>query len=159
FKLLMIFKPDETVELFGLPLKGFRAVITSTYKSGLRYTPFTLERVNPETGRPEYEPIQNQPFASVGSPWFWADFKLSRDLFIGRTGRLSLTFEVKNFTNYRSAAIVNPVTGRAYEEGDPLPLSFRDPLYPDPQNNGAPPFNPARFTAPRQIWFGAQVQF
>ncbi|MEO1417937.1 MAG: TonB-dependent receptor [Bacteroidota bacterium] len=159
FKLLMIFKPDETVELFGLPLKGFRAVITSTYKSGLRYTPFTLERINPETGRPEYEPIQNQPFASVGSPWFWADFKLSRDLFIGRTGRLSLTFEVKNFTNYRSAAIVNPVTGRAYEEGDPLPLSFRDPLYPDPQNNGAPPFNPARFTAPRQIWFGAQVQF
>ncbi|MEM9983733.1 MAG: TonB-dependent receptor [Bacteroidota bacterium] len=158
-KMLAIFTPDSSNYLGPIPLKGVRLALIATYKSGLRYTPQELIRINDQTGRPEYEPIITQPFDATGSPWFWVDARLSRDFFVGRTGRLSLSIEVKNLTNYLSSAIVNPVTGRAWEEGDDLPLSFRDPKYPDPQDNGPPPDNPARFLAPRHIFFGAQVKF
>lgn len=156
-KLLMIFTPDSTSYWGPVPLEGFRATLSGSWKSGLRYTPFTLNRIDGSTGRPEYERIDDQPFSEVGSSWFWLNLKVTRDIFWGKNGRASLSFEVKNMTDYESAAIVNGVTGTAYREGDPLPLSFRDPNYPDPQNNGLPPFNPARWLAPRQIMFGMQV--
>ncbi|MEM7512088.1 MAG: TonB-dependent receptor, partial [Bacteroidota bacterium] len=157
-KLLALFTPDSSVYIGGFPLKGFRLSVSSTWKSGLRYTPFTLARVNDFTGRPEYERLDDRPFDEVGTYWFWTDASLSRDFFLG-PATLSLSIAVTNLTNYRSAAIVNGVTGDAYEFGDPLPLEVRDPLFPDPQNNGIPPFNPARFTAPRQVLFGVQLQF
>jgi outer membrane receptor protein involved in Fe transport len=158
-KLLLIFTPDSSISLGSLGLEGFRATLNTQFKSGLRYTPHRLVQVSPESGRPEYEPIEDQPFAAIGAPWFWADARISRDFSFGQTGKLSLSFEVKNLTNFRSALIVNPVTGRGYEYGDPLPLSFRDPLYPDPQDRGLPPENPARFMAPRQMLFGLQVSW
>lgn len=157
-KLLLILTPDATVYLGSIPMDGFRFSLTGTWKSGLRYTPHTVARINPESGRPEYEPIEDQPFSRVGAAWFWMDARLSRDFSFGRDHALSLSFELKNLTNYRSAAIINPVTGRAYREGDPLPLSFRDPSYPDPQDRGIPPFNPARFLEPRQMLFGIQIR-
>lgn len=158
-KLLLIFTPDSTVYLRNMPLKGFRVTLSSTYKSGLRYTPQQLVRFNENSGRPEYEPIIDQPFAEVGAPWFWTNLIVSRDFFVGRTGRLSLSVELENLTNYQSSAIVNAVTGRAWEPGDDLPLSFRDPQYPDPQDNGLPPDNPARYLKRRHILFGAQFSF
>lgn len=157
-KMLALFTPDSTVFIGGFPLKGFRLSVSSTWKSGLRYTPYQLVRVNDFTGRPEYERIDERPFDEVGTYWFWTDATLSRDFSLGPT-TLSLSVEVTNLTNYRSAAIVNGVTGDAYEFGDPLPLEARDPLFPDPLNNGIPPFNPARFTTPRQVLFGVQLQF
>jgi len=156
-KMLLIFTPDSTVYLGPVPLEGLRVSLSGTYKSGLRYTPFELVRVDASSGRPEYERIEDQPFAKVGAPWFWMDLRISRDFHITRRSSVALSFEVKNLTNYQSSAIVNGVTGRAWQEGDPLPLSFRDPAYPDPQDNGLPPNNPARFLAPRQILFGLQV--
>jgi len=158
FKFLTIFTPDSTVRLWGLPLKGFRASITATYKSGLRYTPFDSVRTN-EFGRVEYEPIIDQPFSKVGAAWFWMDLRISRDFYIGKTGRLSLSFEVNNLTNYLSSATVNGITGRAWQEGDPVPLGQRDPRFLDPQDNGLPPDNPARYLAPRHTLFGAQFTF
>ena len=158
-KLLLILTPDSTQYLGPVPLRGFRLTLSSTLKSGLRYTPFTLSRINEDSGRPEYERIDNQPFARIGAPWFWTDLRLSRDLFIGQNGSISLSFELKNLTDYKSAAIVNGVTGSAWEPGDDLPLGFRDPRYPDPQDNGLPPNNPARYLAPRQMLFGIQVAF
>jgi len=157
-KLLLIFTPDSSVYLGNFPLKGFRATLTGTYKSGLRYTPYELVRINEGSGRPEYEPIQDRPLDEVGKFWSWVDLKLSKDFYIGNTSRLSLQFEVRNLFNYRSPVIINGVTGDAYREGDPLPLSFRDPQYPDPQDRGLPPFNPARFMAPRQTLFGLEVK-
>lgn len=158
-KLLAIFTPDSTNYLWGIPLRGFRAALTATYKSGLRYTPHQQVGTVEGSDRPQYEPIQDQPFARVGAPWFWVDLRLSRDFFIGKRLRLSLSFEVKNLTNYLSPAIINPVTGRAWEFGDDLPVDDRDPRYPDPQDNGAPPDNPARYLAPRHIFFGVQATF
>lgn len=158
-KLLVVLTPDSTNRLGNFPLKGFRVTASSTLKSGLRYTPFRLLRINEQSGRPEYERIDDQPFSKIGSSWFWTDIRISRDFFFGKRFRASLSFELKNATNFKSAAIVNGVTGRAYEFGDPLPLNFRDPLYPNPQDRGLPPDNPARFLAPRQSLFGLEFRF
>ncbi|MEM7372199.1 MAG: TonB-dependent receptor [Bacteroidota bacterium] len=158
-KLLLIFTPDSTVYFRNVPLRGFRITMSSTFKSGLRYTPYQLIRVNENSGRPEYEPIQDQPFSNVGAPWFWTNLIVSRDFFLGKGRKLSLSVELENLTNYQSSAIVNGVTGRAWQEGDDLPLSFRDPRYPDPQDNGTPPNNPARYLTPRHILLGAQFAF
>ncbi len=160
-KLWLAFTPDSTVYLGKIPLEGFRVTMTSSFKSGLRYTPFFLAQVNEFSGRPEYERIDDQPFAKVGSPWFWLNMRVSRDFFLGKNRNSSLTlyFEVENLTNYRSAAIINGVTGTAYELGDPVPLTWRDVNYPDPQDRGLPPLNPARYLAPRHIWFGGQFSF
>ena len=55
--------------------------------------------------------------------------------------------EVTNLLNTNNTAIVNPVTGRAWEVGDPVPSEWRilhlDPR--DPRSYGSPPDNPARY--------------
>ncbi|MFK7972514.1 MAG: TonB-dependent receptor [Bacteroidia bacterium] len=157
-KLFVAYTPDSTQNIGRFPLKGFRVTLNSTLKSGLRYTPQRLLRTNEISGRPEYEPIEDQPFAAVSAPWFWANLRISRDIFLGQRGRrVTFSFELENITNFQSAAIVNPVTGRGYELGDPTPLSWRDPNFPDPQDRGLPPTNPARFLQPRHVWFGIEV--
>ncbi|MEL6591109.1 MAG: hypothetical protein AAFQ68_13555 [Bacteroidota bacterium] len=156
---MAILTPDSTNYIGNFPLEGFRATLSATWKSGLRYTPFALTGTNQETGRPEWERIEDQPFAEVGSAWFWMDLMISRDFVLGPRSMLSLSFEMTNMTDYQSASIINGVTGRAWEPGDPTPLSWRDPSFPDPQDRGTPPNNPARYLAPRQMMFGVQLKF
>lgn len=159
-KLSLLFKPDTTIKLFGLPLQGFRFFLSSTLKSGLRYTPYEQTGVS-DAGRPIYEPIIDQPFSKIGAPWFWTDFKVTRDLAFGpkKSQRMSLSFEVKNIFNNRNSQIINGVTGKAYRDGDPLPFDTRDPSYPDPQDRGLPPYNPARYMTPRQMMIGLSFDF
>ena len=158
FKLMIIFKPDTSFRIGRVNFNNFRVFFNSTYKSGLRYTPNIQNGVTP-TGRPIYEPDELNPFSEIGSAWWNTDIRITRDVPIKRGQVLSFSFEVKNLFDNKNAAIINPVTGRAYEAGDPLPNGFRDPNYPDPQDNGAPPFNPARFLTPRQVMFGVMWQF
>lgn len=158
FKLMIIFKPDTSFRIGRFSLNNFRVFFNSTYKSGLRYTPTIQNGITP-TGRPIYEPDELNPFSEIGSAWWNTDIRITRDIPIKRGQMLSFSFEVKNLFDNKNAAIINPVTGRAYEAGDPLPNGFRDPNYPDPQDNGAPPFNPARFLAPRQVMLGVMWQF
>ncbi len=157
-KLLVIFKPDTSFRIGRVSFDKFRVFFTSTYKSGLRYTPFYQNGTAP-TGRPIYEADDKNPFSELGSPWWNTDIRITRDFKLKKDQVLSFSFEVKNLFNNKNAAIINPVTGRAYELGDQLPNGFRDPNYPDPQDNGAPPFNPARFLTPRQMMVGLSWQF
>lgn len=157
-KLLVIFKPDTSFRIGRVSFDKFRVFFTSTYKSGLRYTPYFQNGTAP-TGRPIYEPDEKNPFSELGSPWWNTDIRITRDFKLKKGQLLSFSFEVKNLFNNKNAAIINPVTGRAYELGDQLPNGFRDPNYPDPQDNGAPPFNPARFLTPRQMMLGLSWQF
>lgn len=154
----IIFTPDSSINLWKIPLKGFRFFLSATYKSGLRYTPYELQGTN-DIGRPIYISDQDSPYTEIGQSWYWADFKISRD-FVTENGRgLSLSIEIKNITNRRNTQIVNPVTGKAYEYGDPVPESWRDLAYPDPLDESTPPTNPARYTSPRQILYGISFKF
>lgn len=159
-RMTMLFKGNDTLKLFGkLPSKGWRFFMTSTLKAGLRYTPFELTDTA-DSGRPIYERIDDQPFSEFARPWFWTDVKLSRDIFFNdNKSQITFSAEVRNLFNNKNAQIVNGVTGRAYEPGDPLPNGFRDPNYPDPQDNGIPPTNPARYRTPIQTIFGINFRF
>jgi outer membrane receptor protein involved in Fe transport len=154
-KASLILKPDTSVRIFGIPMNGFRVFVSSTLKSGLRYTPY-LKTGTAANGRDIYEPDVNNPFGKVGAPWFWTDVKLTRDFAFGKKKqqRASLSFEVRNVFNNKNSQILNPVTGKAYRNGDPLPWGVRDPKYPDPQDSGLPPTNPARYMTPRQMMLG-----
>jgi outer membrane receptor protein involved in Fe transport len=128
------------------------------YQSGKRYTPQILIGYLSD-GRPEYEADENNPLSKIGSDWFWMDLSLDKYFKFSKF-RLTLSVEVTNLLNRKNGAIINPVTGKAYEYGDPTPNSWNDPLYPDLQAPLSPfPFNPARFLTPRQIKFGIAFQY
>lgn len=154
----IIYTPDTNARLFGIPLKGFRFFLFSTWKSGLRYTPF-LAGGTSDLGRTIYEVKPNSLNKEVGSAWFWTDLSISRDIFISKKVRAYLSFEIKNLFDNKNAQLVNPVTGRAYSNGDPLPFEQRDPRYTDPNTSGLPPTNPARFLQPRQFMYGIGFNF
>jgi outer membrane receptor protein involved in Fe transport len=154
----VIYTPDTSVVLFNVPLKGFRFFFTSTFKSGMRYTPQRINGYN-EIGRPRYEPIPTQPNSKIGSSWFWSDLKITRDFRMGRKKFVSFSVEINNIFNNKNAQIINPVTGRAYQDGDNVTYTQRDPRYPNPQDSGLPPNNPARYLQPRQVIYGISFSF
>ncbi len=127
-----------------------------TYKSGLRYTPTFLSGREPLTGQPIYELDESRRNARLGSPWRWVDMRLTRSFY---KDRLSLFVEVRNLFGHKNAAIINPVTGRAYEYPDDVPLGWSDPKYPSPLSGGPPPDNPARYLPPRQLFLGLNWNF
>jgi len=137
-------------------MKGFRLFVSSTYKSGLRYTPQRTAGVD-ERGRLRYEPIEETPFTRLGSSWFWTDLRLTRDFMLVGRFAASASVEVSNVFNSKNAQIVNPVTGTAFQAGDALPYGQRDPAFPGPRDGGLLPSNPARYLQPRQILFGISV--
>jgi hypothetical protein len=74
--------------------------------------------------------------------------------------KFSLFVEVNNLLDTKNSAIINPVTGEAYELGDPTPSSWNDPNYPDLQAPITPfPDNPARYLTRRNIKFGVSLIF
>ncbi|MEQ9186270.1 MAG: TonB-dependent receptor [Cryomorphaceae bacterium] len=158
FKAGITFLPDSNIKIGRFSLQGFRAFLSGTYKSGLRYTPHVYNGTN-DIGRPLYVRDDNRPNANIGQAWTWVDLKITRD-FVNSKGRgLSISIEIKNMFNRRNTQIVNPVTGRAYEYGDPVPDSWRDLAYPDPLDRSEPPTDPARYTTPRQILYGISFKF
>jgi len=154
----LIYTPDSNAVLWGVPLKKFRFFVFTTWKSGLRYTPYQAAGQN-DLGRTIYELKPNSQFKEIGSSWFWTDLSISRDIYFTRKLRAYLSFEIKNIFNNKNAQLVNPVTGRAYRDGDPLPFESRDPRYTDPNTSGLPPSNPARFLQPRQFLYGIGFNF
>ena len=73
--------------------------------------------------------------------------------------RITLSVKARNVFNNKNAQIINPITGRAYENGDNVPNDWRDPRYVGPEESGTPPQNPARYLAPRQVLFGLKFRF
>jgi outer membrane receptor protein involved in Fe transport len=156
----IIFTPDSTLPIFGADLTGFSAFLSYRFTSGFRYTPQRLTQTN-ELGRPIYEEIVDQYLQGKASPWNNLDLKLSYNLPFGlKQGKgISISMEIRNITNAKNAQIINAVTGRAYEYGDDVPITWRDPRYNGPQEEGVDPRNPARYLAPRQILYGLEFRF
>ena len=154
----LIYTPDSNARFLNVPMKNFRFFMFMTWKSGLRYTPYKAAGVN-ELGRTIYELVPNSQFSEIGSSWFWTDLSITRDFVIARKMKAYLSVEIKNIFNNKNSQIVNPVTGTAYRNGDPLPFEQRDPRYTDPNTSGLQPSNPARYLQPRQIIYGIGINF
>ena len=159
FKSMVIFTPDTSWRVFNIPLKNFRVFGSVNWKSGLRYTPAIIVNTPDDLGREQYALDVTRQREEIGSNWFWADLTISRDFEISQRLKMSVYVEIQNLFDNKNAQIVNPVTGTAYEAGDPLLYSQRDPLFNNPQQGGLPPTNPARYLPPRQILYGISFQF
>jgi len=129
------------------------------FESGKRYTPSIPTGNYDLDGRPEYVSDRTNRNGEIGDNWFWVDVNLEKYFkFAGL--KFSVFMEVNNLLDTKNSAIVNPVTGEAYELGDPTPSSWNDPNYPDLQAPiSAFPDNPARYLTRRNIKFGVSLLF
>ena len=129
------------------------------YQSGKRYTPYLFTNNFDTDGRPEYVYDRGNVLGKVGDNWFWVDMNIEKYFVLGGLN-FSIFAEINNLLDSDNSAIINPVTGEAYEYGDATPSSWNDPLYPDLQAPLSPyPFNPARYLTRRNIKFGVSLRF
>lgn len=155
----IIFEPDSTLPIAGLDLTGLNVFLSYQFTSGFRYTPYNQTTFN-ELGRPLYEIDLSRYLVETGANWHDLNLKVGYLIPIGKKNQgVSLSVEVRNLLNARNPQIINPVTGRAYEYGDDVPSTWRDPRFNSPQERGTDPRNPARYLAPRQILYGLAFRF
>lgn len=151
-------KGEDVVSLGKGWLDDVSAYFRIFFESGKRYTVQTLAGVA-QNGRPLYVPDLAHPNGAVGASWFWIDMNIEKSIPLGGS-ELVISLEVLNLLNNKNSAIINPVTGRAYEYGDRTPTWWNDPLYPELQAPVDPfPFNPARYLPPRNMRLGASWRF
>jgi outer membrane receptor protein involved in Fe transport len=155
------FTVEPNNALFGFGngiLDDYNLYVRFFFQSGKRYTPQILIGTDPATGRSIYERDRNNINGAIGENWFWVDLNFEKHFRIG-TIDVALLIEITNVFNNKNSTIINPITGRAYEYGDPTPYSYNDPMYPDLQAPLNPyPYNPARYLAPRNIRAGFSLK-
>jgi outer membrane receptor protein involved in Fe transport len=155
------FYVEKENALFGVGngiLDDYNLTLRAQFQSGKRYTTVVYTGIT-ETGRPEYEASNYDRYSRLGDNWFWIDVNFEKYFSISGF-KFSLFVEINNLFDTKNSAIINPVTGKAYEVGDPTPLSWNDPLYPDLQAPINPyPYNPARYLTRRNIKLGLSFRF
>ncbi len=112
------------------------AALSLSLMAGRRYTPVD------SLGN------RGERYSRLGPPWKRIDLTLSRDFRIADRD-LRVRLEVRNLLNWRNAYYVNPLTGRPYEPGDPLPPRSFEIAY----------LNPARYTEGRSVYLDVSIRF
>jgi len=133
------------------------------FRTGRRYTPYYFNGYEDETGRPIYiqEQAQDKRFSKIGGSQWWMDFNYKKWWKLGKVD-IAFTLEITNIFNTQNPVRINPVTGKAWQSGDPVPSEWRDPNYLDPRDSrsyGTPPNDPSRFLQQRHFLTGLQVKF
>jgi outer membrane receptor protein involved in Fe transport len=150
----VVLKYDSAIHWLPRWTKGLQIYWSHSYQSGFRYTPQELEGYN-DLGRPQFVVRNDLYLQERATPWINSDIKISYTWRTNKKGSgVTLNAEVRNLYNNKNAQIINPVTGRAYEAGDNVPNTWRDPRYIGPEERGTPPNDPSRYLAPRQILVG-----
>jgi outer membrane receptor protein involved in Fe transport len=140
-------------------LEDTQLFIELSAESGKRYTPAVATGDVLPNGRPVYESDNRRRYSALASPKWWINMK-GKKYFSFAGVHVGLTLEIENVLDALNSEIINPVTGRAYETGDPTPLSWNDPLYPDLQAPLDPyPYNPARYSNRRNLRIGIETRF
>lgn len=160
-----VVKKDEP--LFGIAgLDNLNAFVRLFYQSGERYTPH-IPVTDPTTGKqqqlpngkPVYRSDNTNILGEFGAPWWWVDLNIEKYFVFGGLN-WTISLEVINVFDRKNPDILNPITGDAYEYGDPTPVDWNDPLYPQLQSPIDPyPFNPARYLERRTLRLGTSVRF
>ncbi len=148
--------------LFGFGngiLDNYNLYLRFFFESGKRYTPAVFTGSYTTDGRAEYNTIPNERNTKLGDNWFWIDLNFERYFDINNL-KFSVFVEVNNLLDTQNSAIINPVTGKAYEYGDNIPVNWNDPRYPDLQAPISPyPLNPARYLTRRNVKLGVSLRF
>ena len=143
-------------------LEDYNAFVRFFYESGKRYTQQIFVGNDPSSGRPEYVPDYAHPNTLIAEPWFYIDLNIEK-YFDVMVGKLVLSLEIQNLLNNKNSQIINPVTGRAYEYGDPTQFpggAVNDPLYPELTYPVDPfPYSAARYLTPRTFRLGMSLRF
>jgi outer membrane receptor protein involved in Fe transport len=137
---------NKAPRLFGVKTFGdWGGKVRFDFQSGKRYTPIVYH----ENGTDYYD-INNN--SAISRPVNTVDLKLYKNF---RPKKLMVQFfiEVENIFAFQVPRLINPLTGTAYEPGDPLPYSW----YDDPYD--LPPTNPSRYINPRQVWAGVTIRY
>lgn len=164
------FSVPKDEPLFGFApgiLDDYNLYVRFFFQTGKRYTPHVplidpvtgQQERDPTTGRPIYYQDLNQLNERTGDDWFIVDVNFEKYFDVG-FGKLIWGIEVQNLFNTKNSQIINPVTGRAYEYGDPTPSFYNDPLYPQLTGNISPyPYDPARYKEPRTVRMSLAFRF
>ncbi len=164
-KVFGTFTLDQKEGLFGKKaLNKFQFYAEGIYRTGRRYTPYVFIGNDPITGRPlfDVDPDPDAVYSKIGQSNYWVDCNLKRWWNIKKGMKLELVFQLTNVFNRLNTIIPNPVTGIAYQYGQDVPLSWRDPRFEDPRSAssyGTPPFDPSRYRAPRHMMLGVNLKF
>ena len=151
-------------KLFGITLPDKWNVNFRYFaQAGKRYRPIVDTGDTLSNGRPQYtrdtdgDGYNDDVYANVAEHWAWANLNISKWFNVGEK-EFSVFLEVLNLFNRKNSNIINPVTGRAYEFGDPTPSGWNDPLFPATQAPVKPfPFNPARYLTQRNLKLGVDI--
>ncbi|HOX85434.1 MAG TPA: TonB-dependent receptor [bacterium] len=95
---------------------------------------------------------EKDEYGSLSDPWMRTDIKFYKDFSLADR-KMSFFVEAENVFNTKVPRIINPVTGRPYEPGDVIPLTW----YDDPMD--LPADNPARYDWPRRVMTGVGIHF
>jgi outer membrane receptor protein involved in Fe transport len=95
----------------------WNAYVRLFWQSGQRYTTYTkIERIGQE---PEFIKNDNNPYSKTAQSWKWIDLSVKKHFKISKL-QYSIFLEITNLTNSKNSSIINPLTGKAYEYGDPF---------------------------------------
>jgi|AMFO01.1.fsa_nt_gi Outer membrane receptor proteins, mostly Fe transport len=108
---------------------------SASWISGRRYTP-----VDSLGNRGEIN-------SRLGPAWKRVDITVSKDFRFSKLP-LRLRLEVNNLFDWKNPYYVNPLTGRAYEPGDPIPPRSREIYY----------LNPARYREGRSVYLDLSMR-
>jgi hypothetical protein len=132
------------LNFFGMPVpEQWGLTLRWEYESGKRYTRLIDLENN------IYE---KDDYGSLSDPWTRVDMRFYKDFKIAGIN-CSFFIEAENVLNTHVPRIINPVTGRPFEPGDPIPVTWQD----DPRD--LPPANPARYDWPRRVYTGVGFRF
>lgn len=147
--------PSEIDGWWGILAKNWNLNLSANLQSGKRYDKLTPTGIDNTTGLQTYTTLPTDRYSQIGEWWFWSDLGARRTIPVG-TVRMVLSVKVTNLFDNKNATIINPLTGTAYEAGDPYPSI--DPLNPHPLYTNVNPFNPARYLPQRHIVAGLSVE-
>lgn len=157
FDLSLYAGKKDRYNLFGLTLPpDWDVYLRSFLQSGRRYTTYT--RIERQGEQVQYVANNKNPYSGISQTWHWVDFAVKKH-FRAAGIRLTLFGEVTNLFNDKNSDIINPLTGHAYEYGDPVLDTWNDPMSPDPSPLSPFPFNPARYLTPRNVKMGVTVSW
>jgi hypothetical protein len=140
FNLGIRYRRGEHPMLFGMKLPdNWRFRVSGSLQAGRRYTP------EDSLG------IPGEPNSELGPIWSRVDMNLKKGISIGEFD-FWLVFGGENILDQKNVYYVNPLTGKDYTPGDPLPAGMdeEDIIYM---------LDPSRYRAPRSLYVGMEVSW